>query len=309
MKFLFILFILLSSCHKKDKLPQPVSVPRLQELIDKKTTYCRLALKNAKALQYNIHGCDSLLHASLLGVACGKVPIEKFEVSPGKWNRKTTHDCYPQGSKSTISNDMLLGLIHYLWSTKDVVNVQELIAYGETHGWVMGDADPKDRDGQSRILLSPNLIAKLYDIEKRLTDSSRADAKHVEYPVAYINKGFASHLDVVNILLTARIYGGISSQARQILEGQAKRQPDNALYQFAYHLFKSDYDVTSSVELLLNEKHFPTNSLPTSSNHCTNYLFMHDKKESSWAPCLEGKTHPGVDLVFAISVIDGTLFK
>jgi hypothetical protein len=103
-------------------------------------------------------------------------------------------------------------------------------------------------------------------------------------------------LDVLRILLNGRVYGAITDAEKGVLKAQAERQPMNALYVAAYEKYHGG---SKAHGLLLDESHFPGDRLPTSAEHCQNYLFSRDQESDDWKPCAEAHEHDGADFVFA----------
>lgn len=272
----------------------------LTEVSKKKEVYCNLARDKYRQRGWvGTSECDSLLFTALYGVACGGVDIEAFEESPGYWRRNPDHTCGPDdgSSASTISRDMFLGVFHQLWDSKDKDAVARIEQYGKDHDWVMGDGD------KTRTVFTPGLITDVYDMLDKLSLSVEIKESS-EDSIAAINKGFQAHLDILHILLHGRVYKGINAIELSTLKGQAQRQPRNALYRAAYALF-SDGNQQAAAEMIMNETFFPADRLPTNAQYCTEYLFQRDDAPQDWAPCSDKQEHDGVDLVFAVTVMEG----
>lgn len=304
-----VLLALLVGCGplKKKHDDNPTSSPT-DILIAKRNIYAALSNDQGDKYGYVHEKCDSVGFTSLCKSArgCAKADIFASEDN-GRWYRSPSHDCFPAESKSSISKDMFIMLFHYVWELGKTDKERarnalvRLEAYGKAHDWVMGD--PSDTvEGASRVLLTPTLISMVYDMLDRL--------KMVQPTLGIfedvgINKGFQAHLDVLRIYLTGQIYNAINDLDLRVLKGQVEREPGNALFQAVLHRY-TDGDQTRAIELLLDESHFPSNSLPTSVQHCTEYLFQRDSGGGDWAPCPdEGKTHSGTDFIFAARVIIG----
>jgi hypothetical protein len=115
--------------------------------------------------------------------------------------------------------------------------------------------------------------------------------------------GFEGHIQVLRILLSGRVYGGITITQTQILRDQAERQPRNALFQAARAKYGNG-DYSKAVEILQDSVLFPDARLPTSSDRCEEYLWQRDDG-ADWLPCDKASTHSGTDLIFAAKVIEG----
>jgi len=275
----------------------------------KKAFYCEQGKRLYAERGFFDDRCDSLLFTSLWSVACGPLDLSSYEGEPGKWYRNPERDCFingaPNGSASTISRDMFLGLWHHFVKAKDLSNTQELIAYGEKNAWVMGEAKD-DETLVSRCLLTPQLISLLFDLEsylkgRRLTDEpGSADA-------GAINTGFRAHLDILRLHLSGLIRGGLTDSELSTVEAQASRQPRNALF-VALAAKYGKRSAEEAYSILLDGSLYPATHLPTTGERCINYLNSRDQESSDWLPCpQEGlKEHDGTDFVFAASILDGT---
>jgi hypothetical protein len=285
----------------------------MELLISKKAKYCELGRVHGEQMKWNIGTCDSLLDSSLWGVACGELPIETFMNDEGQWFRTSTHDCFPGpgvygGSRTDISKDMFRGLFHYLLHYGKLDLLNKTISYGSSHQWVMGNGE-SEFEIASRCLFSPEMISQIYDLQEYLEGKEVHPTEEAKLAEP-IREGYGAHLQVLNILWRGRLYGALTDGEVEVLKAQAERQPDNALFNFAYHRYNHDHPIENVISVLKNELYFPYNRLPNNRDRCRDYLFAHDKA-NDWLPCPEQPEdeHPGTDLVFAISVLDGTLDK
>ena len=273
---------------------EPVNVP--EGLQAKSDLYCSLSWPEYHKRGYVHSRCDGVLFTSLYGIGCPGVSIDRFQGRPGKWYRSPGHDCLGNGSGTTISRDMLLGIMHYAWHHADEQLLKDLREYGSDNLWVMGESN-----GELKNLTTPVMSPQLAGLLLEMTGSESVLATA---STGHINDGFRSHLDVLRILLKGSVLGTISPTDLRVLKAQAERSPNNALYQAAHALY-TDGDMSVAGTLLMDQSHFPGDSLPTSSNHCTEYLYQRDEGTHSWKPCSAKKIHSGTDLIFSASVIMG----
>lgn len=304
---IILLVSFFSSCSyfKRDNKAE---TPTANEaLSNKKAFYCAEGKRVLAERGFMDSRCDSLLFTALWSTACGPVDLTSWEDidTPGKWHRNPNRDCFlngqPNGSASSISRDMFLGLFHHIWSTKDKTMIQDIVNYGEEHNWIMGEA--KDNETLlSRCLMTPQLISLAKDIKSGLF--GLAATRQSSDDAVGTNVGFRAHLDILRILLSGRVRGGVSDSELSTLKDQAKRQPHNALYVAAYEKYSGG---NHAAELLLSQEHFPNDRLPTTANHCINYLHSRDEGDEDWKPCAEAplKEHDGTDFVFAAWVVLG----
>ena len=302
-----LLTALIFTACKRDN--EPVESTTSEALANKKAFYCAEGKRVLSERGFMDDKCDSLLFTSLWAVACEpSFSVQEWEDQefPGKWHRNPQRDCYlngaPNGAASSISRDMMLGLWHLLWTKKDGENVRNLVNYGEKNNWVMGEA--KDTETLiSRATLSPQLVVLLKKMDEKLGGSSASTmnltAADDSADAIGVNTGFRAHLDILRILLQGRVNGAITDSEKALLKAQAERQPNNALFVAAYEKYNGG---TKAHSLLLEEKHFPSDRLPTNhEHHCINYLYSRDEGSEDWIPCTDKpfREHDGSDFVFA----------
>jgi hypothetical protein len=110
-------------------------------------------------------------------------------------------------------------------------------------------------------------------------------------------------------MLNARILGGMSKKNVDRLRRHAERQPRNAIFQAAYHLY-SDGNQSAAIGILNDDKLFPHDRLPTKADRCAEFIFSKDEStEKDWIPCPEEGSvpHSGTDLLFALLIIENKL--
>ncbi len=285
---LFLILLLATSCGKGNK-PKPTE-NALAEVQAKRDLYVELAKKEVDAYGWLSPKCDGLLFNSL--AAYSRFPVNPLiaEKEPGLWHRHP-ENCYPDGSKSSISRDMFRGLFIYLLATKDVEAMKRIRDYGEKNAWIMGEGVI------SRTYFNP-LIRNQLD---RMIDAS------VPKMVAVEEDGYEDHLAVLSIFTEYLISGKVDDWELRTLKNYAEKSPRNALYQALYHKF-TDGDQSKAIEIILDETLFP-NRLPTENDHFTHYLWQRDE-DLDWLPCggenrpCEGLTHAGVDLMFVVKLLE-----
>jgi hypothetical protein len=234
-------------------------------------------------------GCDSLGFTALCKLAggCQDVDIYKAEGEPGRWYRNESKTCFDRKeSKSDISKDMFVMLFPYLYAQGDKKNIREIYDYGKANGWVMG------RGPASRTYLVPPMIVLLqrmlgFDI------SVKFEASHI-----FEKAGYEKHLDVIDLLLKSMIGNGLNKYEFEEVKRYSEKNPKNALFSALYHKYK-DGNQQQTIDILMDEKLFPSDRLPTSADRCEEYLWQRDYNENDWGPCNSGKTHDGVDLLLA----------
>lgn len=314
MKYLFMICFALIACRaKRDNEPTAIIThdSRVEALLKKKELYCDLGRQYMVGHEFNAQGCDSLLFSSLWGMACGEIPIDHFmDEQSGQVFRTTDHLCYPgprpggDESKSSISKDMFRGLFLYTLQYHLSVFFKKVVSYAEGHNYFMGEAvDQQTRI--SRCLLSPDMITEMKDLQDKLDDPLNENF-HIDEDsdVIGLNVGYQAHLDVLRIIFHGRLYGGITDSEKDILRGQAKRQPDNSLFVLAYKLYDNGYDGDTALSVLEDENYFPNGRLPVALDRSAPYLWERDESAKDWGPGTTPDEWPGVDFVFAVSLLE-----
>lgn len=293
-KFILITFISLNlSCQwfgpNHDSKP-----PKVADHDIFHTEFLYQSLRPSVADQDGAFGppCDSMLFTAL-AVAFGnyKVDLSKWLVEPGKYKRHPSNPC--EDSKSSSSKDGAYGRLHAYWSFKDEPWVKKAlldeISYLETHNWVLGEGDKAATDATI-------LIPLYYKMKEKITgEPSRFTASE--------GLGFRGHLAVLHIWLWGRITGSIPNAFLIALQNLADNQPNNAIFQAVYHLYK-DGDQDIAIDLLT--KRYPQNRLPTSADWCEFFIYQRDEDNKDWKPCPdEQQTHPAIELAEALGAVRG----
>lgn len=307
--FLLCIFTLFIACSGEHNDAHFAKEPSTQ-VREKLTVYCEKSRAEFLARKWAVDECDGLLFTSLRGIACGDIDIEAFEstVEPGQWYRNPKKDCYvadkvgEQGSDSTISKDMYVGLSAYLVHTKDSNALHRTIDFGERRSWVVGEA--KDAATlASKCFITPSLQEMLKQ-SLRFLGAGIVEGPNSSDAVLPVSTGFRAHLDVLAILVRGKTLGHISQLDLNTLKDQAKRSPRNALFLAAKARY-DDGDFALARAILLDPALFPEKELPTNANYCTTYLWQRDDDPSDWAPCGDAHTWDGTDYVFAAAITEG----
>ena len=295
---LLALIILLVSCRTP---AQKATGPRLDELLEKVKLYIALAEETKDADGWILPGdCDGLLHNSLayLGGLVNYADLKRAENSPGEWFRTPKKDCLSTGrSKSTVSRDMLLGLILAAVNEGDTQTLKDLRQYAKDHDYVMGDHDGSI-DGRWRVVFTPTMYALLSDsIDYTEGVSLRLQAYQVDY---------TDHLSGIQYYLASRIRGGAAVTSVEKIKFLSESDPNNAFYAALRGRYDRDLEgaQNQAINVLLREDLFPAKRLPESKDRCVPYLWMHGEKDGDWTPCPDRDlVHPGHDLLFAAHVL------
>lgn len=300
MKKLFVVLFFLASC--KSHKPSAPHVEPFQDVIQKASLYCELSKPIYDELKYVSSECDGAGFTSLYAIACPQndVDLSVFEGVDGMMYRSPDKDCFPHKSKAEYSKDHVLMRLAAAVEQKDNLWPRRFLQHVENgNGFFCAAVDEVTKI--SRCLISPNLVVKL----RKAAGIFPLAVDQVGYSddALFERKSFETHLHVVNIWMTGRLYGSISATDLSYLEIYAKREPLNGLYQsvaYRYGLVSQEQVLTA-----FNTKHWPADRLPTTNEHCTHYLFQRDMTtRENWDPCPEKQeTHHGVDYVFAAYVL------
>lgn len=305
----------LTACGaKRDNQPKdPVTTPEAR-VRAKAALYLELAHQAADSYGFLYDKCDSLEFTAMAAVVGYPVDIMKAQGERGQWFRSGSHDCYelrgqPGGSDSDIAHNTLLGLAWYIWQTGNRQMAVDVIDYGKAHTWRMGRGDI------FRTVMRPNLIMTYYAIAKKLGADPGPEPTTIETGTKQIvlptPTGYEAELQVWHTLLDASVHCGATAGQVDVLRKQAERQPRNALFQAAFHLY-TDGDQAVAYSLLDDSTTFPADRLPTRRDRCEGWLWHRDDG-ADWAPCpfdpLVDTPHAGMDLRWALATADNQLRK
>lgn len=290
------LLTLFAGCGRGNK--EQISEPTF-DVKAKQKLYCDLSRPAYEERRWVHSQCDGLLFTSLRGLSCGDVTIEDFEstVEPGLWFRDPQKSCDLESN--SVSNDMILGLMLYAVKEKKTDLLHRFEERSKANDWSIGKCDDAHKEN---CKLWPTLTGILYDYFKNvgLVDPNSDDQ------IAVVT-GYRAHLGVLHVLLNGAVHGGITNLELALLKRQAERQPRNALYQAAYHLY-TDGDQSAAIALFSDQSRYPADKLPNNhDNFCTEYAYQRDDQPSDWDPCPNEvySDHSGTDLAMAIAVMTG----
>lgn len=248
--------------------------------------------------------CDSLLFTSLVGsIPSISVDIDKaFNSKDGTWHRRQiTKSCFPDNSKSTISRDMLLGLAWYSWYNKRLDISEQVIKYALSHFGIMGKA-VNTKTLLSRCFIGPGLLSTFAWISYRLGGPSRAWLRWIPADYGHNLRGFQAHLQVLHILLRAKLSCKMSESDRRKLKNHASRQKRNPLFQYAVG------NNNQAIFWLLNEQWWPETDLPSRKDRKSQWLPMRDDGPD-WAGTTDNPDHKhsGGDFLFVAGLVLGKI--
>lgn len=262
--------------------------------------------------------CDGLLFNCLSNCATGrKADISLAQGKPGQWFRSPGHDCFvngrSNGSKSTISRDMLVGLVHWIWQTRNSDWAGDLVKYGRknspwyTPAWKMGEGE------WTRIWVYGGFQATILELRYQL---SRIDSRMRHQPQLFLlQHDYPGHLTVLQMYLRWKMGKSVNGRLLQDYANQSWCGL-NALYKaIAWKVVSNTNPGNSLAEqhrelalhILLTDPRFPNDRLPTNRDRRGFYLFQWDVTHKDWQPQLDGPeiTHSGIDFLVAAGVLLG----
>jgi hypothetical protein len=195
--------------------------------------------------------CDKLTFKALVAPGCPQ-DISVHE-NDGRWERDV-EPCYPEFSKSSISRDSLLSVLHYIWTTRDKPMINRLVDYGKKHNWIMGDGPKEYTDA---TILVPMILF----IKDKLHDSSLSVIDYLPTTEG-IAHSFNGHLLASYIWLQARVRGSINDVEAGMLDKLWQASSQDPMYTALMHRI-FDGNQTETLMLLLKRPEFPDNVLPS----------------------------------------------
>lgn len=297
---LFFLIVYCLSCSTSDLKETTNNIDGLHEKFE---FYRELSQKMVDSDGFiYANECHSLLWTSLYQVAVGGYAyVLKARDEEHRWYRRPLNmgDCYPNESKSSISKDILLGLMIYFWKLdKDYTNAYDLYSYGKEHNWIMGKGE------LTRTAFSPALIGTLAKIIEMKGGPNLYPADAPQYSLILLPgaRGFEAHLQALHANLRAELDGRMLDTNRDILKQHRDRSPENPLF----HAVVSRWDDGNqiiAIDLLLNSSHWPNDRLPSTTEHCEKWLIQREQDSDDWLPCPDGREHSAGDWLFVAGLI------
>lgn len=231
--------------------------------------------------------CDALLFSGLMGCHPSvDVDLLAARDESGKWHRRPNKDCFATGgSKTSISRDMLLGVIYWAYHNNKPDVLDDLIKYAFKNRFVMGDSHSlKDKFG--RCVITPNLLSLAALALKKLGGKNYWYLTWIPMVATSKVGGFQAHLAVLDAILRGEIKG----KKYKIVYEYAEKQPMNPMFQYAAG------NIEEAKSLLSNEKYWPNRS-PNTHDRYESWLPQRDFGPD-WMPDKEFEEHHGGDYIF-----------
>lgn len=245
--------------------------------------------------------CDSLLFDALGKIGGQSVSLYKFR-SGKKWFRTQSHDCFKDGrSKSTVSRDMLKGVILAAYWYKEKKLLQDTVDHLRSADWMAGDAVDKATK-MGRCFVTPSLRADMCEALYRLGGSDLPLIRSTPVCVSKNQTNYKQHLEALTILTSDIVRGGITEQMRDAIEHYDTEYSLNALWNYLYerYIFGGGNE---TYDLLMNEAFWPNDKLPTSHDRKAKWLFERDYNEYKGDTLAPKQVYPGTDFCFVASLL------
>lgn len=322
------LLIIIAGCASSEK---DLVIEKIEALDNKSSTYKPLVTQSEHGW-VSPEDCDAMIFNGLLA-ATGFFKIDIMAARRGDFVQRTPiKECLEAG---TISRDMLVGWLHWIWTAKDFDSLDKFISSAEKSKWIVGDyPSDADTDVKNRVKVSNNLQAIMYEMRNRMGGPFHIKQKTPKYYDSFA-RGYEVHIQVMSIHLLGRMRGKIKKHRHDLIKAHRDRNKGNALLQALASRY-GDGDMKNAVDILLDETLFPNDRLPDHRNYCTDYLWQREQSKirltkkigerqvkegvvltitkseivpnDDWYPCEEKKKHfKGIDWLVAYAVVTGKL--
>lgn len=314
-RFIALVFLFQISCFSKYHFRHDIiaSIDKHDQIASKFDFYLK---ESDKTLRPNgwlpDTKCDGLLFNSLYAIIGGRSNPNLAESLryPGKFYRSPEHDCFKKGlSRSECSRDMYLGYMLYLVFTDQSEPIERIISWGEKNSnkyldeylWIMCHGQPGAIEFRPNTIETAKLLL-LYFNNARL---------NYKFDLQLSNRcqGYECHISAIHVWIRGSIRGYLVKKEYSFIESNAARYHQNAFFQALYARYSGKSQAIKRIEsMLLNEKYFPNDRLPSSSDRCGFYLWERDPSGDSWKPCPnQGKIHSGLDFLLASAIYLGKI--
>ena len=181
--------------------------------------------------------CDRLTFAAMATAFGADLDLSAFEYSPGEWHRDK-NICYPDSSRSEVSFDPILGVLHVIQTSQKMDMLGRLDAYAKRHNYIMGDGD-------TEFTYMPQIGLLMSEMRGELAFISQNEGTHRD------------HIAALSIFLRARYNGGVNSAELLALKSM-KRTPIVSALIARY----TDGDQSEALAILSDLHTFPMDHLP-----------------------------------------------
>ena len=235
MKLLTLITLFLFSCSQHESTE---TINPMDRALAKRDFYLEEIKTVNPSLLFSAR-CDSLTFKALASSFGAHFDISGHEWKSGEWHRDTVK-CYPDFSKSEISFDGILGVLHYIWSKQDFKMLERLNKYAGENTYSMGE-------GLSELTLMPQIALYITEM-KGFELRGEWTGTHRE------------HILAMSLYLRARYKGEMNAAEFKAIDYLG----DAPIYKALKARF-SDGDQAEVLKMLDDENIFPSTRLPLDS--------------------------------------------
>jgi len=233
MRYLLLTICLIFfACDKKQEQP---TVNSLERVLEKRDFYLSQINKHSDDVLFPAR-CDKLTFKGFASAFGADMDISAHEYQPGEWHRDIDL-CFPHASRSEISFDGLLGVIHHSITKGDSELRKRLSRYASDHAYVMGEGDRE-------LTYTPQIGLILAEMEG--------------YSLAEWTGSHREHILAMSVYLRGRYKGYILSSELASLKALGSSPIFDAL--IARY---TDGNQSKAIDALMDSSIFPEDRLPT----------------------------------------------
>jgi hypothetical protein len=263
-------------------------------LQDKAGLYLKLVRELQGPAGFISHeSCDSLLFTSL--AVCGGLKADLWAAhGPKGWHRRplSLPECCPDNSKSSISRDMLLGVLLAAYATGNPEMARSVVR--QMQRGIMGDY--VGMDGFSRVLPAPGLYATARLLVDKLEGRKLSLWRLVPPVDGGVRGGFLDHLSGLHLALRCLIKGSTSRRDREILENLLASNPFNPLF------VALNKPASLALDYLALPMLWPADRLPSGRDRKAPWLPERDVRDYAPDPDSD-EIHSGMDFNFLLWLV------
>lgn len=243
--------------------------------------------------------CDSTLFSGLLG--CHKfVDVNLIAARNQKtkqWFRRPLEydECWASGkSRSTISRDMLLGVMAWSFFNNRSDVLQDIYRYAKRNFWRMGQGRYHGAD----TLMNPDYMSLLARLIYKMTGVSHW-IRYWPLSVDQHASGYQAHLQCVYLILAFQANGYLNGDQLSAIEKMYNADQTNLLKTILYYkTFGHD------IVLDFNWHHYPSSRNPSSRDRSEPWAIQRSEGDQGLKPSPNCRIHSGGDLIFCEFVYD-----
>ena len=260
-------------------------------LVDKANLYLDLVKsQQGEAGFLHTEACDSLLFTAL--AVCGGLKADLWAAKGVKgWHRRplALPECCPDSSKSSISRDMLLGVLLAAFATRDLAMAESVVA--QMRRGIMGKY--VGIVGLSRVIPTPGLYATARLLVDHLKGSKPSLWRLVPAVDGKVRGGYIDHLSGLHLALRCLLQGHTTARDKKYTKKLFDSNPINPLFVTLHK------DTGFALSYLTFDMFWPNYRLPTSRDRLAPWVPERDASEyvPGYGPV---HIHTGMDFNFLL---------